>query len=99
MSESPLAAFPVNSAIFVFEQGSPELTRVSRVDDIVGVLVDTIENLRKVTKYGVDASPDFDFTSLLASGISCETIQSVTHEIRSGLFRALADRNIDIDSL
>lgn len=99
MAEPTMSAFPVNSAIFVFEQGSPELTRASRVDDIVGVLMDTTENLRKVAKYGVDASPVFDFSSLIASGISRETIQSVAHEIRSGLFRTLAERNIDIDSL
>jgi hypothetical protein len=97
--EQPTSAFPVNSAILVFEQGTPELTRVLRVDDIVGLLHDEIEDLRKITKYGVDNSQFCDFSELLDNGISRETIQSVAHVIRSGFFKALSDRNLDLDSL
>lgn len=99
MSDGQLSAFPVNSAILVFEQGSPELARVLRADDIVGVLSETIEDLRKVAKYGIESAPQFDFSSLQASGVSSEIIQSVAYEIRAGIFRALSSRNIDMDTL
>lgn len=97
--EQPTSAFPVNSAILVFEQGTPELTRVLRADDLVYVLNAELEDLRKIAKYGVDNSQFCDFRELLANGISAETIRSVAHEIRSGLFKALAERNLDLDSL
>lgn len=94
------STFPTNSAILVFEQGSPEFKRAVVVDSLVASISDVLQDLRNVVKCDRLQSGAFDFSRMSEKyNISLDTIQCVVDEVRRGMYETLSNQGIDIDSI
>ena len=95
-----MPTFPVNSAILVFEQGSPEFKRATSVDALVYAVTDMLQDLRTVVKHDQLQAGSFDFRKLSEEyNISLGTVQCIVDEVRRGMFETLNKHGLDIDSL
>lgn len=95
--KSNLSAFPINSAVLIYELGSPEFKIASQSQDTIRCIEDILNDMREIIKYGNMDTNIFDFKELEKYNIPQESIRSIIDIVRSCIYKELSSRGINIE--